>query len=305
MTVTHPIWPAPHPMSPKKITALAQSEIAAAALDDIVKSLTIPPQPIVVQQMQTEMGKQEPDVRKAAQIVSQDVGLTVAVLKAVNSPIYGVGRKLESVDQAVSLIGLRQLSNLVTAISLRTAIVGHPDALTTFFDSSSKRAYAMAKMAREMHGIEAPDAQTFGLFCDVAIPLLAMRFPNYMDTLRIASNEKQLSFTDIEHRAHHTDHALIGALMAKTWGLPEPVCLAIRLHHDYRIFLDAKVPREIYTLVALGLIAEAAIQRHTDGSPSNEWRKGGDFVAGALVLSPEEIEDWVSQLHADFAAGIE
>ena len=233
-------------MPSKKITAFAQSEIAAAALDDIIKSLAIPPQPIVVQQMQTEMGKQEPDVRKAAQIVSQDVGLTVAVLKAVNSPLYGLDRKLESVDQAVGLIGLRQLSNLVTAISMRISLTGNAGVLANFFDTSSKRAYAMARMAREMPGIDAPDAQTFGLFCDVAIPLLAKRFPGYADTLVQAAKEKHLTFSEVEHRAHHTDHALIGALMAKTWGLRENVSLAIRLHHDYRIFLTPRYPGNLY-----------------------------------------------------------
>jgi len=289
----------------KKITTLAEAEIAAAALDDIVSSLAIPPQPIVVQQMQTEMGKPDPDVRKAAQIVSQDIGLTVAVLKAVNSPLFGLSRKVESVDAAVNLIGLRALSNLVTAVSLRTALPGEADALANFFDTSGKRAFAMARLARELPGIDAPHAQTFGLFCDVAIPLLLRRFSHYRETLQHAETDTTQSFTEIEHRAHHTDHALIGALVAKTWGLPQNVCLAIRLHHDYKIFLDAKVPREICTLVALGLVAEAAIKRYAGEHRSAEWAKGGDFVAGALVLSPDEIEEWVAQLHADFAAGIE
>jgi HD-like signal output (HDOD) protein len=289
----------------KKITTQAEAEIAAAALDDIVSSLAIPPQPAVVQQMQTEMGKPEPDVRKAAQIVSQDIGLTVAVLKAVNSPLFGLSRKVESVDAAVNMIGMRALSNLVTAVSLRTTLVGEADSLAHFFDMSSKRAFALARLARELPGVDAPHAQTFGLFCDVAIPLLLRRFPNYRDTLQQAETDPTHSFTEIEHQAHHTDHALIGALVAKTWGLPKNVCLAIRLHHDYKIFLDAKVPREICTLIALGLIADAAIKRYAGNHPSTEWGKGGDFVAGALVLSPDEIEEWVVQLHADFAAGIE
>jgi HD-like signal output (HDOD) protein len=292
-------------MQLKKITTVAEAEIAAAALNDIVKSLAIPPQPVVVQQMQTEMGKPDPEVRKAAQIVSQDIGLTVAVLKAVNSPLFGLTRKVESVEESVNLIGLRALSNLVTAVALRTALTGEADALAHFFDTSSKRAFAMARLARELPGVDAPHAQTFGLFCDVAIPLLLRRFPQYSETLRQAESDASRGFTEIEHSAHQTDHALIGALVAKTWGLPQNVCLAIRLHHDYKIFLDAKVPREICTLVALGLIADAAINRYAGGNRSTEWQKGGDFVAGALVLSPEEIEEWVTQLHADFAAGIE
>ncbi len=274
-------------------------------MDDIVKSLSIPPRPMVVQQIQTEMGKADPDVRKAAHIVSQDVGLTVAVLKTVNSPRYGLSRKAESVDQAVNLIGLKQLSALVTAIALRSALGGNSESLADFYDQSSKRSFALTRMARQLKNVDVQHAQTFGLFCDVAIPLLITRFPTYLDTLALAQSETARNFTDIEHAYHRTDHALIGAIMARSWGLPHNVSLAIRLHHDYAIFLDPKVPREICALVAMGLLAEVAIHRHAMRDVSPEWAKGGDYVAGALVLAQSDMEELVNQLLEDFAAGVD
>ena len=271
---------------------------------DIINSLAIPPQPVVLQQIQTEMGKADPDVRKAAHIVSQDVGLTVAVLKIVNSPLYGLSRKAESVEQAVGLIGLKQLSALVTAISVRAVLKGDAQTLSNFYASSSKRSFALARLAKKVQGLEPTHAQMFGLFCDVAIPLLVSRFPDYPETLRRAEDEKERAYTAVEHAAHQTDHALIGAIMAKTWGLPPTVCQAIRQHHDYEIFLDPKVPRAICALVALGLVADAAIHRHGN-STSSEWSKGEDYVAGALVWSPSEVDEWIEQLREDFATGVD
>lgn len=285
----------------KSSTSIAADELNAI---DIINSLSIPPQPVVLQQMQTEMGKSDPDVRKAAHIVSQDVGLTVAVLKTVNSPLYGLPRKAASVEQAVGLIGLKQLSALVTAISVRLVLKGDAQTLARFYASSSKRSFALARMAKKVQGLEPTLAQMFGLFCDVAIPLLVSRFPDYPKTLRVAEAEKERTFTAVEHAHHHTDHALIGALMAKTWGLPHNVCLAIRMHHDYEIFLDPKVPRDICAMVALGLVADAAIHRHS-GSTSTEWVKGCDYVPGALVWSPTEVEEHIDQLLEDFAAGVD
>ena len=287
------------------ITSVAESQIDAAAMDDIVKSIAIPPRPVIVQQMQTEMGKADPDVRKAAHIVSQDVGLTVAVLKTVNSPLYGLSRKSESVEQAVGMIGINQLSTLVTAIALRTAMRGDSESLTNFYDLSSKRAFALSRLSKQLKNVDQQQAQTFGLFCDVAIPLLITRFPSYLETLTVAHGEMERSFTEVEHANHHTDHALIGAIMAKSWGLPLNVSLAIRLHHDYNIFLDPKVPRDICAMVAMGLLAEVAIHRQARLGPSAEWAKGGDYVAGALVLAPPEIEELIDQLTEDFAAGID
>jgi len=112
--------------------AQAEEQLNSAAVQDTIKGIPIPPRPQVVQQLQTELGKAEPDLRKAALIVSQDIGLTVAVLKAVNSPMFGLSRKAESIEQAVGLIGLRYLSILVTALSVRSLLKGEAQMLGRF-----------------------------------------------------------------------------------------------------------------------------------------------------------------------------
>ena len=283
----------------------ASKQLDDASIDSLLKGIAIPPRPQVVQQLQTEMGKADPDLHKAAQIVSQDVGLTVAVLKTINSPLYGLSRKVESVDQAISMIGLRQLNMLVTAMAMRSLLKGDSQTLGRFFDTSTKRAYAMARMAKATRIVDAGVAQTYGLFCDVGIPLLQSRFPGYTNTLKAANLDTERTFTAVEQAAHQTDHALVGALMVKSWGLPAPVALAIRLHHDYQVFKDPKISQEISALIALGLLAEIAIQRYARMHSTAEWIKGGDYVAGALVLSPSEVEEWIEQLVEDFAIGID
>lgn len=283
----------------------AKRQLGSSEMDAVLKSIAIPPRPLVVEQMQQELAQEDPDMRRAAHIVSQDVGLTVAVLKTVNSPLYGLSRRAESVEQAVALIGLRQLSLLVSALSVRSLLKGDKQMLERFYDTSSKRAYAMSRMAKATGQVDAGLAQTFGLFCDVGIPLLRSRFPDYVGTLKVANTDRQHSFTEVEQMAHNTDHALVGAMMAKSWSLPEPVCLAIRLHHDYAVFLDPKVPKEVSRLIALGLVAEVAIHRFALLHSTVEWDKGGDYVAGALVLAPREVEDWIEQLIGDFSNGIE
>jgi HD-like signal output (HDOD) protein len=285
--------------------AAAQQQIDAAEFDGVIKSVAIPPRPVVVQQMQTEMGKAEPDIRKAAAIVSQDVGLTVAVLKAVNSPLYALSRKVDTVEQAVGIIGLKRLSTLVTALSMRSLIKGDGRMLERFYDTSTKRAYAMTRMAKATRVVDVDLAQMFGLFCDVGIPLLINRFPDYINTLKLANVDAEQPFTAVEQNAHHTDHALVGAMMTRAWGLTPAVSLAIRLHHDYSVFTDPDVPRDVARLIALGLVAEVAIQRFARLHSTVEWFKGGDYVAGALVLAPAEVEDWIEQLIEDFASGLD
>jgi HD-like signal output (HDOD) protein len=282
----------------------AAIELVGTGIEQLIKSIPIPPRPVVVEQLQSEMARAEPDLRQAAHIVSQDVGLTVAVLKTVNSPMYGLSRRAESVEQAIGLIGLRQLSILVSAMAMRTLLKGDTQMLERFYDASARRAFAMARMAKSME-VDVTLAQTFGLFCDVGIPLLMHRFPDYKDTLKVANTDAHRAFTAVEHAAHHTDHALIGALMVKTWNLPPSVAVAIRVHHDYDIFLDPKIPREIARLVSLGMVADEAIGRFTESLANVEWAKGGDYVASTLSLEPDEVEEWIESLVDAFSAGID
>ena len=283
----------------------AESQMSAAAMGGLIKDIPIPPRPIIVQQMQEEMAKSDPDMRRIAQIIAQDVGLSVAVLKTVNSPIYGLSRRAESVDQAVGLIGLKQLGILVAALALRSLLKGDSNALGRFYDTSARRAQAMTRIAKLTGLVDVALAQTFGLFCDVGIPLLMHRFPAYVQTLKVANEDRERSFTAIEQDAHHTDHALIGAMMARTWCLPVNVALAIRLHHDYEVFLDPKVPREVARMISMNILTEEAIQRYAQIHSNAEWSKGGDYVASTLAMDPAEVEEWIGQLVEAFDGGLE
>jgi HD-like signal output (HDOD) protein len=288
------------------ITAVdAASQLESTALAGLIKDIPIPPRPLVVQQMQEEMALAEPDMRRMAQIVGRDVGLTVAVLKTVNSQLYGLSRRAESVEQAVGLIGLKQLGLLVTALSMRSLLKGDAKTLGRFYDTASRRAQGMARIAKVTGVVDATLAQTFGLFCDVGIPLLMSRFPTYTQTLGVANTDTQRSFTAVEQAAHSTDHALIGALMVRAWSLPPSVALAIRLHHDYEVFLDPKVPPDVARIISLNILVEEAIQRYAQMHDTAEWIKGGDYVASTLAMPPAEVEEWIEQLIDMYGAGLE
>ena len=100
---------------------------------------------------------------------------------------------------------------------------------------------------------------------------------------------------------HKTTDAHIGAIMARAWGLGDTLCTAIKRHHDYGVFQDPSVPDEVSWLIAMCLVVELAIQRYSHMNASCEWEKGGDQTMGVLMLSEQELEDWVEDLIADFA----
>jgi len=77
-------------------------------------------------------------------------------------------------------------------------------------------------------------------------------------------------FVATEDANHRSNHAVVGALTVRIWGLPELLMRSVRLHHDFSVLGDAGVEGEVQLLVAAGLLAEqhaAPLQRLREHNP--------------------------------------
>lgn len=276
------------------------AEIQEQGVLMLASSIAIPPRPSILEDVDAELRKEDPDSQRVMNLISQDVSITAAVLKLVNSPFYGLRRKAEHLQDAVSFLGLSNISTLVTSIVLSRVLPTDGPVLARFWDVSAKRSFAMRLLARRIKGMDPNVAHTFGLFCDIGIPLLIKKHPSYIETLKEANGSANQSFTAIEQARHKTDHALVGAVMARSWGITQSTAVAIRLHHDYDAIRHEDVSPESANLIALGLIAERIIQKFEGKNFSLEWGKGGVQVMEHLDLDAETLEEWTDLVHDAF-----
>ena len=273
-----------------------QAPPGADPVDALIKSIRIPPRPSLLADLQRELASDEPSPAAIGRIIASDVGMSGALLKLANSSFYGGGRKAKSIDQAIGFLGINQVAALMTGLLARQAISSDSAALAAFWDLSTRRAQAMVFLSRRLR-IGAPDvAHTFGLFCDTGVALLLNRFADYAVTFEAAAGDGARRFTDVEDERHSTNHAAIGCLLARNWGLSSEVAWAILHHHDYSVIDDDASDDAVRSLVALSLLAERALQAYQGHSDSIEWDKGGERACAYLGLSPDEITDLLDQL---------
>lgn len=277
---------------------LAQNDTEQSA-ERIVRSVGIPPMPAVLQELQIECGRDIPDFNRIEALVTRDVGLAAALLKTINSPLFGLSRKATSIKQALQFIGLRRLTPLVRSLLLRSAFQGCDQiSMERFWDFSGQMALATAFFARRLPGVDADEAHSFGLFRDCGIPVMMLRFPDYKRTLGSANADPLRVFTEVEQCTHGTDHATVGFLLAKGWGLPLSLCQAIRWHHDGSAMEgDSGLPPVTQHLIALSLCAERALQLKTGQSQTAEWEKLGTMVLEHLGVDESEFEEWCADLY--------
>jgi HD-like signal output (HDOD) protein len=269
--------------------------------DALLKSIRIPPRPGLLADLQQELGRNEPDPAKIGKILAGDVGMSGALLKLANSPFYGPRRKISSVAQGISFLGINQCAALATGVLARQAIGNEGGAaLERFWDMSTRRAKAIAFLASKTRACRPDIAHTFGLFCDIGVPLLMTRFPDYADTYTQAGNDDNAAFTAIEDKRHNTNHAAVGCLLARNWGLTEEISLGILLHHDYSVLDDPGTDDAVRSLVALFLLAENAIQKLYGHVHFTGWEQSGPAACRHLGLTTDEAIDLLEEVYELF-----
>ncbi len=124
----------------------------------------------------------------------------------------------------------------------------------------------------------------------------------YASTLTEALARKDRSFVATENANHRTDHAVVGAIVARTWRLPLAVAQATRLHHDFSCLDDARIDPTVRHLVAMALVADHLLHQHEEPSALKEWERHGQQCLAHLQVGEAEVDHWVDQLHPVFEA---
>jgi len=193
--------------------------------------------------------------------IASDLGLSAALLKTVNSPFYGLGRKVTSVQQAIAYLGVAAAVRLVTGLLLQQVFpVYRNPVITRLWTESSRFAAGMARLAREFDAVDVDEAYTFGLFRDCGMLLMARRHPGYEKLLGPESVAHDAALLRAESSHYVVDHATVGYYMAESWYLPASLATAVQNHHDIAFVLNRKdaAVHEARVLVALGLLVERA-----------------------------------------------
>lgn len=213
---------------------------------------------------------QEPDCSASdlARIIEQDLGMCAKILQLVNSSFFGTHREIFNPTDAVTLLGVNLIRELVCSAGIfkempPTCQPGH------FLDSFHNHNLKVAGLARliirdEQLGKEAEDnAFLAGLLHDVGKLLFtSILEEQYCQVLRLAENESLLSF-EAEQRVLQTDHAVAGGYLLGLWGLPAAVVEAVSFHHQ-----PEQHPKLSFSPTLAVHIADALFHQHpahTDG----------------------------------------
>jgi len=276
--------------------------IQQARVHPAVRAIVIPPCPESLLRLQQIMAAPELDSAALDQLASSDVAMAAALMRLANSPLYALPQPVQTVGMALTVLGLQPAVELLSAFITRNALLVRSPLLEHFWESSQRRAIACEHIGRQLYSLDPGLGYSFGLFCHVGMPVLVKAVRGYGSTVTEALARKDRTFTQTENANHRTDHAVMGAIVARTWHLPGDVAQAIWLHHDFASLQDGRFSPTVRHLVALGLLAEFLVNQHDGLAPTREWREHGEACMEHLEVAQDELDHWIDELHPAFEA---
>ncbi len=167
-------------------------------------------------------------------LAEKDPVLTAELLRVVNTPFFGLSRKVQSLSHAVTILGQRTLRNLVLCLSVRDAI--GKDAIpgldtSAYWEDSLRRAVSAKLLAPQLKQ-DPDDCFTAGLLQDFGLLVLFYLRPEmaiHWDELRGLDPEARL---EAEQQYFDLSHTEVIMLLANAWDLPDELGQVLGSHHD-------------------------------------------------------------------------
>ena len=260
--------------------------------------IDIPSQPQSLVELSLLMAEEDINMQAAATLVERDMALAAAVMKAVNSSLYGLKGRVQSVHQAITYLGMREVAAITFEMGLRAAFPPAPE-LEPLWQRAAQRGALMGQLATRL-SLDAWAAHSAGLFeeCGKAV-LFRHATDHYRAMLRATQNDVDL--VGLEHAGFGVSHDALGAALCESWGLGAAAVASVRHHVVAQAAFalpEAETRRAISALSVLAWVLMQAPERVDEAvnaiAPAAELD---------LTLALRAVRQVQEQLAEDRAAG--
>jgi putative nucleotidyltransferase with HDIG domain len=173
-------------------------------------------------------------VSQIEKILRQDPGLTANVLRLANSAYFGIPSKVGSIRQAVILLGLKRLIQMVIAACVSAImdkpVPGYNLPPGELWRHSIAVSVAAEGLVKELKVDAGEEIFTAALLHDVGKLVLGEFVKEDFKQIETAVSEG-IAFETAETIVLGTNHADTGARILTNWSLPTEIVNAVRWHH--------------------------------------------------------------------------
>jgi putative nucleotidyltransferase with HDIG domain len=270
-------------------------------LRSIVKKIAeLPTLPQVVTVILSLIDSPDSSAEDINKVMEKDPSLVGKILKLVNSAYYGLPNKVNSVRQAIVILGFSTVKSLAISASV-----------FDMFDSSRETSFnreafwthsigcgCVARLVGHREpGVDDETAFVVGLLHDIGKLVLDQYAPREFDAVVRLAKGRNSTFYEAETEVlEATNHAEIGAWVAEQWKLSPELTEAIRFHHN----IGATEHPDTRALAAICRFSNFICQKRNVGTSGNFNEPIMDADAwAALSLKKEDLPKLVEAVNVE------
>jgi putative nucleotidyltransferase with HDIG domain len=258
----------------------------------------VPPFPAVANRVLALSSQEDVDVQQVAELLKMDPSFAAELLRLANSALFGVRGEIQSVTQAIILVGTDRVKTMATLVAInrmvRSAV--RIQALRKVWIHSLATAVIADELARatRVGRVNREGAYTAGLLHNLGTLGMMCAFPDEYSRMLEVSNDFGFDLLKTERDLFDIDHCAAGAYLAQDWNFPDELAAAIACHHDepvkHELTLDNLVKVSWRLADTLGYAAF---------SPDRAWE-----FKEVLSFLPNSGNSWVQESQESASTGL-
>lgn len=255
----------------------------------IMNTSSLPTLPGIITKLNALSENDKSSVQEMAHLVSSDQVLSARILKLANSPSYGFYR-VSTISNAMILLGVNVVKSLALSSSIFEIMEKNSVGL---WEHSLGAGVAANIISRRLKLPECEEISTAALLHDIGKVIIRLNFGDDYRQLLALIEEDEVSMLEAERKLLGTDHAEVGAWLAKSWFLPDKLIEPIACHHDVAAAPSQRIKASVVHFANILIKASGFGFSGDDFVPLIQpvaWEKLGmtESVLSAIV---EELED--------------
>ncbi|MCD6250105.1 MAG: HDOD domain-containing protein [candidate division Zixibacteria bacterium] len=230
----------------------------------ISKQVNLPSAPAIVHQLTTLMSRDDVGSHEIARIVETDQAFTARTLKLVNSPFYGFSRQITSVEEAVTMLGIGTIQQLLLATSVVSSLGTNSSVLS--MDEFRLHSFSVGILAKHLLRAENSEAENEAFMCGVLHDIGRLLFVK-IDSGRFArfcGDGESIVDLDKETQWFGANHQQLGQALAQKWNFPDRFATTIAHHHTPD---DATEAPRLVAAIHIADVSSHALNLGFGGSP--------------------------------------
>src|SRR5579875_3442690 len=185
----------------------------------------LPSSPEVAQKMLVTINRETASTRE----------LAARLLRLANSSFFATRARIDSIQQAVTLLGFARVRDIVLGLSVWGALDRKSTSGRRYRKLLWRHAATVAGAAKklgDLAGLDGGQAFTAGLLHDVGKLVLGLRLGESYWAMLDEAAERQTTTAAVELEAFGCQHATVGGWLLQLWRLPPALVDPVAQHHE-------------------------------------------------------------------------